>query len=239
MSFLFYRSACWNVEFSTNSIFEKKFHFFLPSWSRSRWNHWNLELSNCVLLRRTDKKTFSHVSTIDFVLNEISVKIRSTTFLYSIENLLLGKFSASRQWINKPRNRFPSIRIWLRSFIYFSLEKISLKKVKIFVLFSQFVPYQSGRGNLLKISSADLFGQVVIWDLTKVEKELTFSTKNRIELLFLFQKLKWSNIPFSTIEINLFSSFHSIEFNLSCLVLLSRLKFAWRKINNNLFCFLI
>jgi hypothetical protein len=33
------------------------------------------------------------------------------------------------------------------------------------LLFRQIVPYQKENGNLIKISSADLFGQIVIWNL--------------------------------------------------------------------------
>ncbi|CAF5029503.1 unnamed protein product, partial [Rotaria sp. Silwood1] len=32
-------------------------------------------------------------------------------------------------------------------------------------MITQIVPYQSDHSNLVKISSADLFGQVVIWNL--------------------------------------------------------------------------
>jgi hypothetical protein len=35
-----------------------------------------------------------------------------------------------------------------------------------FCLFRQIIPYQIENGNLSKISSADLFGQIVIWNLT-------------------------------------------------------------------------
>jgi len=51
-------------------------------------------------------------------------------------------------------------------------------------MITQFVPYQIENGNLSKISSADLFGQVVIWNLTGRNIQQTSSIINHMEKNF-------------------------------------------------------
>jgi hypothetical protein len=54
----------------------------------------------------------------------------------------------------------------------------------LFIFFSQIVPYQKENNNLLKISSADLFGQIVIWNLNDKRIHQTASITNHIQNKF-------------------------------------------------------
>jgi len=51
-------------------------------------------------------------------------------------------------------------------------------------MITQFVPYQKENGNLIKISSADLFGQIVIWNVGDGRIHQTSSITNHIQNRF-------------------------------------------------------
>lgn len=58
--------------------------------------------------------------------------------------------------------------------------------MRMIVFFRQIVPYQKENGNLVKMSSADLFGQIVIWNLNdqRIQQSSLLSNqmKNRLNI---------------------------------------------------------
>jgi hypothetical protein len=89
-------------------------------------------------------------------------------------------FLINHQCKHKVLNLSQLIKAWSRkSFLWdFLFNHI------VWFLFRQIIPYQKENNNLVKISSADLFGQIVIWNVNDGRIHQTSSITNHIQNRF-------------------------------------------------------